>query len=96
MPEMTMSFSKGNKSETSIKHNNRSLDPNFDFDKKGHQHIEREYTSLNEVLVHRDIREIYSQEFGQAVKDYNAKQKRKDRKIKDYYSKVKHSKNQRT
>lgn len=93
---MTMSFSKGNKSETSIKHNNRSLDPNFDFDKKGHQHIEREYTSLNEVLVHRDIREIYNKEFGQAVKDYNAKQKRKDRKIKDYYSKVKHSKNQRT
>lgn len=96
MPEMTMSFSKGNKSETSIKHNNRSLDPNFDFDKKGHQHIEREYTSLNEVLVHRDIREIYNKEFGQAVKDYNDKQKRKDRKIKDYYSKVKHSKNQRT
>ena len=96
MPEMTMSFSKGKKSETSIKHNNRSIDPNFDFDKKGHQHIEREYTSLNEVLVHRDIREIYNKEFGQAVKDYNAKQKRKDRKIKDYYSKVKHSKNQRT
>ncbi len=96
MTMMTMSFSKGKKSETSIKHNNRSLDPNFDFDKKGHQHIEREYTSLNEVLVHRDIREIYDKEFGQAVKDYNAKQKRKDRKIKDYYSKVKHSKNQRT
>ena len=91
-----MSFSKGNKSETSIKHNNRSIDPNFDFDKKGHQHIEREYTSLNEVLVHRDIREIYNKEFGQAVKDYNSKQKRKDRRIKDYYSKVKHSKNQRT
>lgn len=59
MKNMTMSFSKGKKSETSIKHNNRSLDPNFDFDKKRHQHIEREYTSLNEVLVHRDIRDIY-------------------------------------
>lgn len=93
---MTMSFSKGKKSETSIKHNNRSLDPNFDFDKKGHQHIEQEYTSLNKVLVHKDIRDIYNKEFGQAVKNYNAKQKRKDRKIKDYYSKVKHSKNQRT
>ena len=94
---MTMSFSKGKKSETSIKHNNRSLNlDKFDFDKKGHQHIEREYTALNEVLVHRNIRDIYSQEFGQAVKDYNSKQKRKDRKIKDYYSKVKHSKNQRT
>ena len=97
MPKMTMSFSKGKKSETSIKHNNRSLNlDKFDFDKKGHQHIEREYTALNEVLVHRNIRDIYNQEFGQAVKDYNSKQKRKDRKIKDYYSKVKHSKNQRT
>ncbi|MDK7251249.1 plasmid recombination protein, partial [Lactobacillus paragasseri] len=51
---------------------------------------------LNEVLVHEDIRDIYNREFGQAVKEYNQKQKRKDRKIKDYYSKVKNSKNQRT
>lgn len=91
-----MSFSKGKKSETSIKHNNRSIEKDFDFNKKGHQHIKRLYTPLNEVLVHKNIKDVYEQEFGQAVKDYNAKQKRKDRKIEDYYSKVKHSKNQRT
>lgn len=94
--QMTMSFSKGKKSETSIKHNNRSIEKNFDFDKKGHQHIERQYTSMNEVLVHDDIRDVYKQEFGEAVEKYNAKQKRKDRKIDDYYSKIKHSKKERT
>lgn len=97
MQKMTMSFSKGKKSETSIKHNNRSLNVDkFDFEKVGHKHIKSEYTELNEVLIHKNIKDIYEKEFGQAVKDYNAKQKRKDRKIEDYYSKVKHSKNQRT
>lgn len=97
MPEMTMSFSKGKANETSIKHNNRSLyQKDFDFEMVGHKHIKPEYTELNEVLVHDDIRDIYKREFGQAVKEYNQKQKRKDRKIKDFYSKVKNSKNQRT
>ena len=82
MPEMTMSFSKGKANETSIKHNNRSLyQESFDYEKVGHKHIKPEYTELNEVLVHDDIRDIYKREFGQAVKDYNSKQKRKDRKI---------------
>ncbi|WP_257796995.1 plasmid recombination protein, partial [Lactobacillus crispatus] len=73
------------------------LNPNeFDFDRTGHKHINPELTGLNEVLLHEDIRDIYNQEFGQAVKDYNAKQKRKDRRIKDYYSKIKSSKKTRT
>lgn len=92
MVEMTMSFSKGNKNETSISHNNRSLDPNFNFEKMGHKHIKRDYTHLNEVLIHDDIKRVYQEEFGEAVKKYNDKQKRKDRKIKDYYQKVKHDK----
>jgi len=96
MVEMTMSFSKGKKNETSIKHNNRSIEKDFDFNKKGHQHINPDFTPLNEVLVHNDIKEVYQEEFGSAVKKYNAKQKRKDRKIKDYYQKIKHSKNMRT
>ena len=97
MPEMTMSFGKGNANETSIKHNNRSLDlDKFDFDKAGHKHIKPEFTGLNEVLVHRDIRDVYKREFGKAVEEYNSKQKRKDRRIKDYYSKIKNSKKTRT
>lgn len=97
MPEMTMSFGKGKANETSIKHNNRSLDPDkFDFDKAGHKHIKPEFTGLNEVLVHEDIRDVYKREFGKAVEEYNSKQKRKDRRIKDYYSKIKNSKKTRT
>ena len=97
MPEMTMSFGKGKANETSIKHNNRSLyQKDFDFDKAGHKHIKREFTGLNEVLVHEDIRDVYKREFGKAVEEYNSKQKRKDRRIKDYYSKIKNSKKTRT
>ena len=92
-----MSFSKGKANETSIKHNNRSLYPkDFDFDKAGHKHIKPEFTGLNEVLVHEDIRDVYKREFGKAVEEYNSKQKRKDRRIKDYYSKVENSKKTRT
>lgn len=95
--KMTVSFSKGKATETSIRHNNRSLDlDHFDFDKAGHRHILREFTPLNEVLVHRDIKAVYQEQFGAAVEAYNAKQKRKDRRINDYYRKVKSSKNQQT
>ena len=93
---MTMSFAKGKKSETSISHNNRSLDPNFDFSKAGHKHIKQEYTHLNQVWVHQSIRDVYQKEFGAAVDEYNQKQKRKDRKIGNYYDKVKANKNMRT
>lgn len=96
MVEMTMSFSKGKKNETSIKHNNRSIEPDFDFDKKGHQHIKPKFTPMNEILIHDDIKRVYEQEFGSAVQKYNAKQKRKDRRIENYYQKVKHAKNMRT
>ena len=92
-----MSFSKGKKSETSIRHNNRSLyQEKFDFEKVGHKHIKPEFTGLNEVLINKNIRDIYEKEFGQAVEEYNSKQKRKDRRIKDYYAKIKNSKKTRT
>ena len=35
-----------------------------------------------------DLREFYEQTFGQAVKDYNEKQTREDRKIGSYYDKI--------
>ena len=88
MQEMTVSFSKGKPSETSIKHNNRSIEKDFDFSKMGHDHIKSEFTHLNEVLKHQNIREAYDEIFGQAVDEYNTKQKRQDRKIKNYYDKI--------
>lgn len=94
--KMTVSFSKGKKSETSIKHNNRSLEKDFDFKKKGHVHIKQQYTSQNRVLKHESIRDAYKDLFGDAVDQYNKKQKRKDRKIKDFYQHIKKSAKQQT
>lgn len=94
--KMTVSFAKGKKSETSIHHNNRSIEKDFDFENKGHRHINPALTHMNEVLIHDNIRDVYEQEFGEAVKTYNEKQRRKDRRIADYYDKIKHSKSMRT
>lgn len=94
--KMTVSFSKGKKSETSIKHNNRSLEKDFDYTKKGHTHIKTEYTQMNRVLKHEKIQDVYENLFGEAVDAYNKKQKRKDRKIDDFYKHVKKSAKQQT
>lgn len=42
----------------------------------------------NIYFVQKDIREVYEDTFGEAVEAYNAKQSRKDRKIEDYYEKI--------
>ena len=41
----------------------------------------------------QDVRNVYHQEFDEAVKKYNDKQKRADRKIEDYFKKVCNSQN---
>ena len=38
--------------------------------------------------LYKDVRNVYHQEFDEAVKEYNAKQKRADRKIDDYFEHV--------
>ncbi|WP_287467421.1 plasmid recombination protein [Turicibacter sp.] len=79
----TISFHVG--TTTSISHNNRhhvSGNPDIDLDRL-HENI---------YYVQRDIREVYSENFDKAVKEYNEKQKRSDRKIDDYYSKILHDK----
>lgn len=54
----------------------------------GNPDINLERTKDNIYYVQRDIRDVYSENFDQAVQDYNNKQKRSDRKIDDYYSKI--------
>ena len=64
-----------------LKHNNRdkdSLSKNIDIDR----------IKNNKILVQKDIKEAYKEQFGEAVQKYNSKQKRKDRKIDSYYSKI--------
>lgn len=83
---MSISFKKSTKN-TSLKHNNRELSEK-EKENEWHNHIDFERTHLNKTLVRKDIKEMYEDLFGEAVEEYNAKQKRQDRVIKNYYSKV--------
>lgn len=87
---LTMSV-KMEKSMTNLRHNNRDLTEE-EYKQPAHEHIIRERTKDNIVIKHSTIQEAYQEVFGEAVETYNAKQKRKDRKIDDYYLHVYHSK----
>ncbi|MDN3439999.1 plasmid recombination protein, partial [Planococcus sp. APC 3900] len=87
---MGMSISlKKDTAKTNINHNNRIFN---DKDKEQNSHIDFSRSGANQYLVQKSLKELYKTEFGQAQADYNAKQKRSDRKIKNYYDQVKASK----
>lgn len=88
---MTLSF-KTNPRQTNIRHNNRELTEK-EFRSDAHKHIEREKSKYNIQIFKRDIKDVYHDLFDDALNVYNAKQKRKDRKIDDYYRHVQKSKN---
>lgn len=87
MKTATVSVHKATK-RTSISHNNRDLDEEKLADKY-HDHIDPSRIKDNITFVKQDIHDTYDELFGDAVLKYNAKQKRADRKIDDYYAKVK-------
>lgn len=71
-----------------VKHNNR------DFEERewGHttnSHINRDLSKYNTTFVKQDIKEAYQDAFGEALAEYNEKQKRKYLKIPDYYEYIK-------
>lgn len=75
----------------SIEHNRRVQG------KEGkHSTIKNELSDNNVTLIDIDIKEAYKQLFQDAVDDYNKTQKRSDRKIKNYYSKVRSDKKKNT
>ena len=88
---MTLSF-KTNPRQTNIRHNNRELSEK-EFKSDAHKHIQREKSKYNIQIFKRDIKDVYHELFDDALNAYNAKQKRKDRKIDDYYKHVQKSKN---
>lgn len=88
---MTLSF-KTNPRQTNIRHNNRELTEK-EFKSNAHRHIQREKSKYNIQIFKRDIKDVYHELFDDALNTYNAKQKRKDRKIDDYYKHVQKSKN---
>ena len=83
--EFSMSITKGLGNQ---KHNNRTQ-------KETTKNVNHDLTFLNVTLLDEDIRSIYHVLFDPSLKKYNAKQKRNDRKINDYYSKIANSKQEK-
>ena len=72
--------------EGSLGHNTRAfIAANVDADR----------TKNNITLVHEDLKTVYHKLFDDSLKKYNAKQKRKDRQIKNYYDKISRSKQEK-
>lgn len=76
---------------TNLRHNNRTLTEE-EYQHPDHKHIIREKTKDNLIIKQSTLKDAYEEVFGEAVEEYNAKQKRKDRRIEDYYLHVHHSK----
>lgn len=70
----------------SLKHNNRDFIA---------ENIDRSRTADNITYLHEDLRAVYTELFGAALERYNAKQKRSDRKIADYYEHIRTGKQEK-
>ena len=79
MAKMSISFNQSHKS--SIAHNNRT---------NTHGNPDIDLNRLDENILYKaePIEDKYHEIFDEAVQEYNQKQKRADRKIKDYYEKI--------
>lgn len=77
MTQLTVSFVKGKKSESSVYHNNRKIEKNFNYDAKGHRHIRKEETKNNVQLINENIDDVYDHYFTDAMKKYNVKNRKK-------------------
>lgn len=100
MKELGVSFHCGSgknaiRSEKDLKsideHNNRK------YKNKNNQELNPELSHENVILVGsryivEDLKKVYKDEFTEAVYNYNMKQKREDRKILDYYTKINNDK----
>lgn len=60
------------------------------------KNVDEERSVHNVILFSENIKEIYQELFGEAVERYNAKQKRADRKIPDYYEHIRGGKQEKT
>ena len=81
--QRTISFMNG---QGSIGHNSRAFIAD---------NVNPDRTDYNESYFVEDIKEVYHHLFDEALNEYNAKQKRKDRQIKNYYEKIKRSKQEK-
>lgn len=72
---MRISFCGDNKAK--LRHNTRQFISD---------NVDKSRIANNIIIKNMTVKDAYEEVFGQAQKQYNAKQKRKDRKIEDYYS----------
>ena len=70
----------------SVTHNNRSFTA---------ENVDSERTHLNIDYCNEPIKKVYHELFDEALKQYNDKQKRKDRKIPDYYKHIESGKQEK-
>ena len=81
MAAKTISFPKG---KGHLTHNNRDFICN---------NVMPERTSWNRIYIQEPLKDAYEKCFGQALRDYNAAQKRKDRQKDDYLKEIENSGN---
>ena len=81
MAAKTISFPKG---KGHLTHNNRDFICN---------NVVPERTAWNRIYIQEPLKDAYEKCFGQALRDYNAAQKRKDRKKDDYLKEIENSGN---
>ncbi len=70
----------------SVSHNTRAFSA---------KNVDVERSRNNIEFCHADIKEVYHKLFDEALERYNAKQKRSDRKIDDYYEKIRQGKQEK-
>lgn len=72
--------------EYSLAHNNRELITD---------NVDRSKIKNNIIIIQESIEDVYHELFDKALTEYNAKQNRKDRIIRDYYEHIRHSRQER-
>ena len=104
MVELAYSFHIGNdknktkkakQKNTPTNYNNNAIQNAMQLSKVNHHNL-RQYDNNPEKIktlygsndIVKDVKELYKQEFEEVRLEYNSKQTRDDRKIKDYYSKI--------
>lgn len=59
------------------------------------ENVDRSRTQDNITIISEDIKSVYHELFDEALAEYNSKQKRKDRVIKDYHDHIRHSRQEK-
>lgn len=70
----------------SVNHNTRAFSA---------KNVDKERSRDNVEFCHSDIKKVYHQLFDEALENYNAKQKRSDRRIDNYYEKIRRGKQEK-